>query len=112
MICELRQVVPVSVDDTTYLAVSLKNGAPGSSSTVRWDQAGSNISYVGRPSRMPSLAPVTAPPTPPLRGSKPRPAVQDGGSITPSRVTNSCTRIRPIRYSQPFLGRVPSSRLH
>ena len=41
---ELFQVVVSSVDDTTYFAVSLKNGAPGSSSTVRDDHAGSNIS--------------------------------------------------------------------
>ena len=44
MISELRHVGSVSVEDTTYLIVSLKNGAPGSSSTVRVDQAGSNIS--------------------------------------------------------------------
>ena len=41
---EFRHVVSVSVPETTYLVVSLKNGAPGSSSTVRVDQAGSNIS--------------------------------------------------------------------
>src|SRR6201999_2145749 len=111
MICELRQVVPVSVDDTTYLAVSLKNGAPGSSSTVRWDQAGSNIWYVVRPSRMPSLAPVTAPITSPMPGSKPKSAVQDGASITPSRVTNSCTRMCPIYAPCRIRCRVPLSRL-
>src|SRR5215204_1296916 len=48
MISELRQVPSVSVPETTYLVVSLKNGAPGSSSTVRVDHAGSNISYVVR----------------------------------------------------------------
>ena len=32
------------VAETTYFAVSLKNGAPGSSSAVRVDHAGSNIS--------------------------------------------------------------------
>ena len=37
-------VPSVSVEETTYLVVSLKNGAPGSSSTVRVDHAGSNIS--------------------------------------------------------------------
>ncbi len=42
----------VSVEETTYFCVSLKNGAPGSSSSVRLDHAGSNISYVVRPSRM------------------------------------------------------------
>ena len=56
MISELRQVASVRVPETTYLVVSLKNGAPGSSSTVRVDQAGSNISYVMRPSRMPRAA--------------------------------------------------------
>jgi hypothetical protein len=44
MISELRHVAVVSVPETTYLVVSLKNGAPGSSSTVRTDHAGSNIS--------------------------------------------------------------------
>ena len=43
-ISEFRHVASVSVPETTYLVVSLKNGAPGSSSTVRVDQAGSNIS--------------------------------------------------------------------
>jgi hypothetical protein len=32
------------VAETTYFVVSLKNGAPGSSSTVRVDHPGSNIS--------------------------------------------------------------------
>jgi hypothetical protein len=31
MILEFLQVPSVSVDETTYLVVSLKNGAPGSS---------------------------------------------------------------------------------
>ena len=52
MTSELFQVGSVSVPETTYFLVSLKNGAPGSSSTVRVDQAGSNISYVWRPSRI------------------------------------------------------------
>ena len=39
----IGQVGVESVEDTTYLAVSLKKGAPGSSSAVRLDQAGSNI---------------------------------------------------------------------
>ena len=43
MISELRHVASVSVLETTYLIVSLKNGAPGSSSAVRVDHAGSNI---------------------------------------------------------------------
>jgi hypothetical protein len=44
MISELRHVAVVSVAQTTHLVVSLKNGAPGSSSTVRTYHAGSNIS--------------------------------------------------------------------
>jgi hypothetical protein len=43
---------------TTYSWVSLKKGAPGSSSTVLVDQAGANISYVVRPSRMAVALPV------------------------------------------------------
>src|SRR3954453_8619157 len=42
----VAHVGSVSVPETTYFVVSLKNGAPGSSSTVRVDHAGSNISYV------------------------------------------------------------------
>jgi hypothetical protein len=61
MICEFRHVASVSVEEMTYLVVSLKNGAPGSSSTVRVDHAGSNISYVVRPSRMPRQRSVIAP---------------------------------------------------
>ena len=41
---EFRHVGVLSVPETTYFGLSLKNGAPGSSSTVRVDQAGSNIS--------------------------------------------------------------------
>ena len=44
MIFEFRHVASVRVAETTYLVVSLKNGAPGSSSAVRVDHAGSNIS--------------------------------------------------------------------
>jgi hypothetical protein len=40
----LLQVASDSVDETMYFIVSLKNGAPGSSSTVRFDHTGSNIS--------------------------------------------------------------------
>jgi hypothetical protein len=61
----------VSVAETTYLVVSLKNGAPGSSSAVRVDHAGSNISYVVRPSRMPRHRCVTAARVSPIFGSKP-----------------------------------------
>jgi hypothetical protein len=61
----------VSVVDTTYFVVSLKNGAPGSSSTVLDDHAGSNISYVVRPSRMPPQRAETAPIASPILGSKP-----------------------------------------
>jgi hypothetical protein len=67
----LRHVASVSVPDTTYFVVSLKNGAPGSSSTVRVDQAGSNISYVMRPSRMPPERPMIAPRSSPIFGSNP-----------------------------------------
>jgi hypothetical protein len=52
-----------SVPETTYLVVSLKNGAPGSSSTVRDDHAGSNIWYVRRPSMIARHRSVTAPRT-------------------------------------------------
>jgi hypothetical protein len=44
MTVEWLQVGSVSVPDTTYFGVSLKNGAPGSSSAVRVDHAGSNCS--------------------------------------------------------------------
>jgi hypothetical protein len=71
MTSELFQVGSVSVPDTTYLRVSLKKGAPGSSSTVRTDHAGSNISYVTRPRRMPVERAVTAPIDSPIFGSKP-----------------------------------------
>jgi hypothetical protein len=53
----------LSVLDTTYFLVSLKNGAPGSSSAVRVDHAGSNIWYVLRPSRIALERSVTAPMT-------------------------------------------------
>src|SRR4029453_1580489 len=57
-IVEFLHVAVFAVDDTTYFIVSLKNGAPGSSSTVRTDHAGSNLPYVLRPSRMASQASV------------------------------------------------------
>ena len=44
MISEFLHVASVSVPETTYFVVSLKNGAPGSSSTFRVDHAGSNAS--------------------------------------------------------------------
>jgi hypothetical protein len=44
MIFELLHVAVVSAPETTYLFVSLKKGAPGSSYTVRVDHEGSNIS--------------------------------------------------------------------
>src|SRR4029077_12701521 len=96
MISEFRHVAVVSVDDTTYLRVSLKKGAPGSSSTVRLDHVGSHISYVVRPSRIPSLLIVIRPIASPIRGSNPNWNVQLGVSITLSRLMNSCTRIAPM----------------
>ncbi|HZR48776.1 MAG TPA: hypothetical protein VFB06_04585 [Streptosporangiaceae bacterium] len=44
VISEFCHTGSVSVDDTTYFVVSLKNGAPGSSSAVRLDHVGANIS--------------------------------------------------------------------
>src|SRR4051812_35833198 len=88
-----------SVDETTYLTVSLKNGAPGSSSAVRVDQAGANISQVSRPSRMAELDPVIAPMVAPMPSVKPHGAVQLGSSKTPSKLTNSCTPIVPMTVS-------------
>jgi hypothetical protein len=61
----------VSVEETTYLVVSLKNGAPASSSAVRVDHAGSNISKVVRPRRIARQRDVTAPIASPILGSKP-----------------------------------------
>ena len=43
-IVELLQVALSRVDETTYFGDSFMNGAPGSSSAVRFDHAGSNIS--------------------------------------------------------------------
>src|SRR3712207_3628140 len=95
MISEFRHVGSPSVEETTYFVVSLKNGAPGSSSTVRVDHAGSNIWYVVRPSRMPWQRSVTAPITSSIPGAKPKSAVHLGSSITPSRLMNSCTWTAP-----------------
>src|SRR3954469_4499828 len=96
MTVELLHVAFVSVPDTTYFAVSLKNGAPGSSSAVRVDHAGSNISYVVRPSRIPLDRAVAAAIASPICGSKPYSKVQVGASTMPSAVMNSCTWISPI----------------
>src|SRR4029079_10781433 len=104
MISVLRQVASVRVPDTTYFMVSLKNGAPGSSSTVRVDHAGSNIWYVVRPSRMPWQLPVTLARVSPILGSKPKSKVHSGASITPSRLMNSCTRILPMSASRSVSG--------
>src|SRR6185437_11041733 len=60
-ISELLQSALVRVPVTTYLVVSFMNGAPGSSSAVRVDQAGANISYVRRPRSSPWLAPMIPP---------------------------------------------------
>src|SRR3954449_11746973 len=100
MISEFLHVAASSVPETTYLVVSLKNGAPGSSSAVRVDHAGSNISYVVRPSRMPRQRAVKAPMASPILGSKPYSNVHVGASITPSRLMNSCTLIAPMSYSR------------
>src|SRR5580704_16228228 len=95
-ISELRHVPFSSVDETTYFMVSFMNGAPGSSSAVRGDHAGSNISYVVRPSRIP-WAPAMAPAiASPIAGSKPYSNVHRGSSMTPSRDMNSCTRMSPM----------------
>ena len=81
--------------ETTYLGDSLKNGAPGSSSAVRVDHAGANISKVRRPSKIARQVPVMAPMASPILGSNPNSNVQDGFSYTPSRAMNSCTLIAP-----------------
>src|SRR5688500_4098112 len=86
----------LSVSDTTYLVVSLKNGAPGSSSAVRLGQAVENIVYVVRPSRMPLDLAVTAARRSPILSSKPYGKVQVGVSMTPSKLMNSCTCRFPI----------------
>src|SRR3954449_1422692 len=106
MTVELFQVGSVSVPDTTYFAVSLKNGAPGSSSAVRVDQAGSNISYVVRPSRIPLDRAVAAPIASPICGSKPESKVQVGASTMPSAVMNSCTWISPMGSLRSGVGGV------
>src|SRR3984957_2950366 len=89
---------------TTYLGESLKNGAPGSSSAVRGDHAGANISKVRRPSKIARQVPVMAPMASPILGSKPNSNVQDGFSYTPSRAMNSCTLIAPTVINSVVLG--------
>src|SRR5205823_9100351 len=98
---ELAHSTLGDLEATTYFSVSLKNGAPGSSSTVRVDHAGWNISNVLRPSRMALLSPVSAPIVSPIFGSKPNSNVHRGFSTTPSRLMNSCTVIFPMPY-RPF----------
>ena len=92
---ELFHSAPGGEPATTYLGDSLKNGAPGSSSAVRADHAGANISKVRRPSKIARQVPVMAPMASPILGSKPNSNVQDGFSYTPSRAMNSCTLIAP-----------------
>jgi len=81
---------------TTYLVVSLKNGAPGSSSAVRPDQAGANISKVLRPNRIAEELPVMPARVSPIFGSKPYSNVKLGSSNRPSRERNSCAWIWPM----------------
>ena len=92
---ELFHSAPGGEPAMTYLGDSLKNGAPGSSSAVRVDHAGANISKVRRPSKIARQVPVMAPMASPILGSKPNSNVQDGFSYTPSRAMNSCTLIAP-----------------
>ena len=96
----------VSVEETTYFGLSLKKGTPGSSSTDRVDQAGANISKVRRPSRIAELPPVSAAIAAPMPSVNPNSAVQLGFSNTPSRLTNSCTLILPMRVRPLVRGRV------
>src|SRR6266542_1514638 len=91
MTCEFRQVGSVNVEETTYLVVSLKNCAPTSCSTVRVDQAGSNISYVVRPSKMPWQRPVTAPIVSSISGRKAQPTPKP----TPLHNTSHIATERP-----------------
>src|SRR5688572_16951061 len=109
-ISEFRQVPVSSVPETTYFFVSLKNGAPGSSSTVRADHAGSNISNVVRPSRMASHVSVSRPSASPIRGWNPYSDVHVGASTTPSSDMNSCTLIDLILGGQFKSGAVSTSR--
>src|SRR5215472_1122886 len=95
-ISEFRHVAFSSVEETTYFMVSFMKGAPGSSACVRADHAGSNISYVVRPSRIPWQPAMAPPSAAPILGSKPYSKVHVGSLITPSRVMNSCTLMLPM----------------
>src|SRR5712691_2022099 len=77
---ELFHFAVSSEPETTYLGDSFMNGAPGSSSAVRVDHAGANISNVRRPSKIALHDPVIAPRVSPILGSKPNSNVQDGFS--------------------------------
>src|SRR5260370_39311578 len=90
-----------SEQEATYLGDSFMNGAPGSSSAVRVDHAGANISNVRRPSKIAWHEPITAPRAAPIVGSNENSNVQDGSSKTPSRAVNSCTLIAPTVISSP-----------
>jgi hypothetical protein len=97
-----------SVPPTTNFSVSLKNGAPGSSSAVRSRQAGANISCVVRPSRIVSLAAVISARVSPIRGSKPNSIVQVGLSKTPSMEMNSWAAMMAMGGSFLRGGRHPN----
>src|SRR4030088_475294 len=83
-IVELFHSALCSVEETTYFGDSLKNGAPGSSSAVRTDHAGANISNVRRPRSSALHAPITDPIVSPIFGSNPYAIVHLGSSTTPS----------------------------
>src|SRR6476660_3335745 len=101
---------PKGCAPTTNFSVSLKNGAPGSSSTVRSRHAGANISNVRRPSRMVDDCPVIAPMVSPIFGSKPYSNVQLGASKTPSRVMNSCTAmVATVKSSRVVIPTYPTN---
>src|SRR5450631_2093589 len=100
-IVEFFQSAVSSEPETTYLGDSFMNGAPGSSSAVRVDHAGANISNVRRPSKIASHEPITAPRASPILGSNPNSNVQDGSSKTPSTAMNSCTLIVPTVINSP-----------
>src|ERR1700735_5486762 len=101
---ELFHSVPGGEPATTYLADSLKNGAPGSSSAVRVDHAGANSSKVRRPSKIARQVPVMAPMASPILGSKPNSNVQDGFSDTPAQEMNSCPLIAPTVVNSLVFG--------
>src|SRR5260370_1711462 len=96
---ELFHSAVSSEPETTYLGDSFMNGAPGSSSAVRVDHAGANISNVRRPSKIAWHEPITAPTAAPNLGSNENSNVQEASSKTPSRAMNSCTLIAPTVIS-------------